>query len=66
MVGFEAGLTSGGPYRYAFVGATYSIEDAGESGREIREIHKIEGRAPPALLHGIRPNVTFSIRAPLE
>jgi hypothetical protein len=23
--GFEAGLTSGGPHRHAFVGATYSI-----------------------------------------
>ena len=34
--GFEAGLTSGGPHRHAFVGATYSIVNLYPGGRRKR------------------------------
>jgi hypothetical protein len=34
--GFEAGLTSGGPHRHAFVGATYSIANLYPGGRRRR------------------------------
>ena len=34
--GFEAGLTSGGPHRHAFVGATYSIANLYHGGRRKR------------------------------
>jgi hypothetical protein len=32
--GFEAGLTSGGPHRHAFIGATYSIADLYRAARK--------------------------------